>query len=736
MTGDDAAARPLEADLIASGALAIYSTAVVAGFARVFAGWHFLDELLPIVLVGHGGGLLLRRRRIPAWVAVPLLVAVIGWLVALLFYGETFAWGMPTTETWDRFTLEMSNVREQFRLAVAPVVYGGGWDVLAALGTAIAVVLADTFAFRAFARAESLVPGGVLFVFVGALGSERLRIALTVLLVAAGVLVVVVLRWYHSGQLPRVRQLALRRTAPAAAAAIVVVAVGAGIVGPRLPGAHAEAVYDTSTDVGGSTSLISPLVDIRSRLTNRSDEELFRVNADLESYWRSTALPEFDGTTWTLPEQQLQTAGTLAPNGTPNRQKVTIAALEGSLVPAAPEPYEWSGPSDLRWAPETATLLTVDDELTTGDTIDILSSVRLLDAAALEQATSTDPGDDIYLALPDDLPPIVEETARAVTAGASSPYDAARMLQAWFQREFQYSLEVQAGHGNDAIETFLRERIGYCEQFAGTYAAMMRTLGIPTRVAVGFTSGTKSGDRVYVVRGRNAHAWPEVWFDDIGWVAFEPTPGRGAPNAEAYTGLPPQQDSTPVQEGLQPDIEAAPIPPASTPVAPGLGLGEPEPTTDGLPVERAEEPSSSVPIVPFLVVGLVAVLIALPWLVRRVRRRHRVATPEVQLAGVWRRSVDRIREAGVEIRPSDTPLEAADVARRQLPIVDRPFSHLASAVTDATYGPEGTSVLERVDAQRSTMIRRCHSWARQIDRAVDESSTLRHRVWRYFTVWH
>ena len=73
---------------------------------------------------------------------------------------------------------------------------------------------------------------------------------------------------------------------------------------------------------------------------------------------------------------------------------------------------------------------------------------------------------------------------------------------------------------------------------------MLRTLGIPTRVAVGFTSGVPLGDGEYSVLGRNAHAWPEVWFDGIGWVAFEPTPGRGAPNAQSYTGLPPQQDTS------------------------------------------------------------------------------------------------------------------------------------------------------------------------------------------------
>ena len=105
------------------------------------------------------------------------------------------------------------------------------------------------------------------------------------------------------------------------------------------------------------------------------------------------------------------------------------------------------------------------------------------------------------------------------------------------------------GHGNDAIEAFLRQRIGYCEQFAGTFAAMARSIGVPARVAVGFTPGTEQPDGSRSVLGKNAHAWPEIWFDGLGWVPFEPTPGRGAPGAEGYTGLPAAQDDSIPQPG-------------------------------------------------------------------------------------------------------------------------------------------------------------------------------------------
>ena len=118
---------------------------------------------------------------------------------------------------------------------------------------------------------------------------------------------------------------------------------------------------------------------------------------------------------------------------------------------------------------------------------------------------------------------MVYDLAAEVTAGATTDYDRVIALQNWFQT-FEYSTEVQSGHGSNAIENFLQIRNGYCEQFAATFAAMARTLGIPSRVAVGYTPGRCAIDGWYSVLGKNSHAWPEIWFDGIGWVPFEPTP--------------------------------------------------------------------------------------------------------------------------------------------------------------------------------------------------------------------
>jgi transglutaminase-like putative cysteine protease len=738
--------RPsLASDTIATLMLAAFSMAVALGFARTFSAWPFLTDMLVVIAIGHGTGLALRRLRVTAWKAVPLTTIVLVWAVLAMFSADTFSWALPTNDTWQSLRVQLTSVRQEFRSAVAPVEYGGGWNVLAVIGLATSILLADVFAFRADARAEALVPGGVLFIFVGALGDERLRIATTVALVGVGVLTTVALRWYHATPERNGATMSWRRW-PVAVAFGVVIAVAAGVAGPRLPGADAAPLYETSGRGGTSTQMVSPLVDIRSRLTNRSTAELFRVRADIESYWRVSALPEFDGTTWGLAERNLDAApeAALAARSDSlieNRQQVIIGELGGTLVPAAPDPFQASGPDDLRWLPETSTLVTVDGNLTTGDTIDIVSAAPRLDAAQLASATSNNSGDRILTSVPSDLPDVVAATAQQVAGNATGSYEAAIRLQAWFQSEFEYSLEVQPGHDNSAIEGFLRDRIGYCEQFAGTYAAMMRTLGIPARVAVGFTSGVAVGDGEFSVLGRNAHAWPEVWFDDIGWVGFEPTPGRGAPNAESYTGIAPQQDTSAGAGDLDSSEVATPttLPTGTPDDQSGLEIPDFPDQTDGATNPGATNSGSNAggasPLLWLLAALLLTAAIAAPAVARATRRRRRAQSVDQQVADAWRRATNAVSAVGVPLRPSDTPLEVAASTARHFPLVTRPMASLAEAVTEAAYRSAGTIGFDTTGAYGASALSDCRNWAKQIDRATTETLEWPDRLRRYFFVW-
>lgn len=731
-------------EVAATLGLAVYSVVAAMSFSRVFGADLFVGDVLIVVIVGHGASLLLRLARVPGVLAVLVTLVALAWTVGYLHYPSTFSNLLPGTATWDVATADLALVRDQFRAAVAPVAYVGGWALLASVGTAFVVFAGDTLAFRANGRGEALVPGAVLFVFVIALGVDDQRIGLALALVAAGVVATALLR-ARSTPPPRTllgrRRNSLTTLLPAALVTGGLVMLAAWVIGPRLPGAADEPLIDTSEQGGGVTEVLSPLVDIRARLVNRSASQLFTMTATTPAYWRATALPQFDGSTWGLPDRSLvDTDGALQeprPGAVDNVQRLVIAGLGGPLVPAAAEPIVVAG-DELRWNADTSTLVRTDRSLETGDQIDIVSAVPVLSPEQLRAATSASPPEPIYLELPADFPQSVRDQAVAVVGAAPTSYDKALALQSFFRDTFIYSTEIPQGHGNDAIEGFLRNRTGYCEQFAGTFAAMARSLGIPARVAVGFTPGLPQANGSYLVLGRNAHAWPEVWFDGIGWVAFEPTPGRGAPGNESYTGVAAAQDESVPTPGegtddaiVAPPPTAAPtpatVPPSEIPEAQRQAASGLTPISATL----STRPVGLVVVLGLLLAGVVAVVT--PEAVRRWRRRHPDPDPAVQLHHLWTRAMSAIEATGLRADPSLTPIEQARAASPRLPVAARPLKSLAEVTTQAVFSP-ATDVAElKIPATFAEGGPR--RWCRQVERIATDSMTAAGRVRRYFTVW-
>ncbi|MDN5822568.1 MAG: DUF3488 and transglutaminase-like domain-containing protein, partial [Brachybacterium sp.] len=150
--------------------------------------------------------------------------------------------------------------------------------------------------------------------------------------------------------------------------------------------------------------------------------------------------------------------------------------------------------------------------------------LRAVDPAVFEQpfdAGYTSRGD-----VPETAAALADELAES--GDADTAYDTALTFQDYFRNSFAYSLTVNSPPGKDPLESFLDDRVGYCEQFAASFALMMTSQGYPARVVIGFTPGEQDGDE-WSVSSTNAHAWPEVWFGpDHGWVRFEPTPAAAA----------------------------------------------------------------------------------------------------------------------------------------------------------------------------------------------------------------
>jgi hypothetical protein len=138
-----------------------------------------------------------------------------------------------------------------------------------------------------------------------------------------------------------------------------------------------------------------------------------------------------------------------------------------------------------------------------------------------------------YTQLPNGTAERVTPFTERLTAEAQSPYETAVRVETWLETNKDYSLNASHEPGADVASEFIFDmEQGYCEYFATTMVVMLRSQGVPARYVTGYSTGQPAGENTYVVRGMNAHAWVEVYFTDVGWVRFDPTPGNDRLAAE------------------------------------------------------------------------------------------------------------------------------------------------------------------------------------------------------------
>ncbi|MDH3307044.1 MAG: transglutaminase-like domain-containing protein, partial [Acidimicrobiia bacterium] len=296
--------------------------------------------------------------------------------------------------------------------------------------------------------------------------------------------------------------------------------------------------------------------------------------------------------------------------------------------------------------------------------------------------------------LPSDLDPKINALASELTVHAETPYEQALLIEAFFRDAdlFEYSVDIDPGHSANNLADWLFDaespnyRTGYCEQFATGMAVMSRSLGIPTRVVLGFTPGDINEDGLVVVRQRNAHAWVETWLDGHGWVRFDPTPRTDGVNPSATSDLSfdPAIFALPPDTSLDDLLNAVPNAGA---VDPRLDLLDRindapfEGPLEGLPDAPAPPTQGAAPwmwITPLL--GVLGLAIPMMKLVRRRRRLRRLEQGDITAA--WAEIVDRLADLGSSIGPDETPLEVADRATV-------PLKPLALSYSRVIYGPDG-----------------------------------------------
>jgi len=183
-----------------------------------------------------------------------------------------------------------------------------------------------------------------------------------------------------------------------------------------------------------------------------------------------------------------------------------------------------------------------DPSISPGESYDILASLSDPTADDLRSDHTDYPGwvRERYLQLPDTITPRTRELAERLTAGLESPYDKALAITNYLRLNIRYVqvLEQAPPSNQEPIDWFLFEsRAGFCNYYSSAEIIMLRALGIPARWAAGYAQGEALGSQaidaltkkeIYIVRQKDAHSWPEVYFPSYGWVEFEPTASQPA----------------------------------------------------------------------------------------------------------------------------------------------------------------------------------------------------------------
>ncbi len=600
------------ARVVAPFALAALTAAAALSLSRVFDSGRFVLPVLGAALIPHAVGALARRLRwsTPIWLV--LVVVALAAYILWVLVPSTTSLGIPTGDTVDVLGQQLRDGWHLLRTAPAPAPVTDGTIVLAVLVTWTVATVADWLAFRRHGTLAAVAPALVLFVWSSTLGTSSHQV-LTVagFAVAAGVFLVVqniaVLdrrrNWLASPQPSRAHWLA-----PAVLLGLIALVVGL-VLAPAVPGAESDPILDFANpgphhNGGRSYSTrVPPLIDVGDKLRATDNVEVFTVRAAQPDYWRIAALDDFTangGGQWTLSAEGSDEVSDDIPQHGPKgtlHQEYDLSKLGERWLPAAYRPVAADTPALV--VTSSGTLVSEQDSvrgLQYG--VDSELAPRGSDVTPQQQAKTAQPvpsGLRKYTQLPAGIPITISGLARQIVddAGATTPYAQAAALRDFFRARFIYDATVDLGDDTSAISTFLRDRRGFCVQFASSYAVMARSLGIPARVAVGFTPGDFVNG-VYHVRAHDAHAWPEIWLAGLGWThLFDPTPPAGdttaggsklpgeagvtpvPPPGATVTTLAPSGTTSPTGGGSNPNpptaTTAAPIPPRVSTTGPDRG---------------------------------------------------------------------------------------------------------------------------------------------------------------------
>jgi transglutaminase-like putative cysteine protease len=727
----------------------------VAGLATLLAsvglyplyesgGW-FGTGLGAILVVG-GAGVLTRRFRVTAALCPAIGLFALFLYLTVLFAADRALLGLlPTpssTAMLGRLVAEGWHDADSY---AAPVPMLRAIDMLTGTGIGLVAILVDFLAVRVRRAALAGLPLLAVYSVPAAVRQESVS-WLAFVLSAGGYLALLVTdardqltgwgRAVFSRHWSPTRRIDERPdSSPLAAAGrrIGLAAVAIAIVLPfAVPGIEPHGLLGVGEDGGGTgqgsgsvtrLDALDPLVSVRRQLVRTGDAEVLKYRSSdpaTPDYLRMYSLDRFDGERWTMGPlrggKDARVAGKQLPAepgvGPVQARAVTTsitieARVHGlDVLPAPYPPTKVDIKGDWRVDPTYLTVFSSRDSA--GGRSYTVHSARPQPTYQQLTADAAPPTSIAgrYLGVPDMVGDDIVKLAANITSGVSTPYQKAVKLQDWFTEpgRFTYSLAAPPPRQNGAMRDFLfTGRTGYCEQFASTMALLARIVGIPARVGMGYTAGSQQADGTWLVRTKDAHAWPELYFTGVGWLRFEPTPsgdgGQGSASAPPYS-TPQLLPGAPGTAGQNPLPNAG----SGTSGAPTPGVTTiPRHRTDTLADERpapaplAEPDGSHLPVAWLLTALAVVLLLFTPAGLRRLTRAHRWAGAKTDTA-VAHAAWDELRADAADHRlewpASETPRSTARRLTAALGLAEpaaEALGRLADAEERARYAPRAAA---------------------------------------------
>ena len=685
-------------------------------------GW-MIDVWLTMAVVVAPAAVLRQRRTASApqiWIGVALLIP---WLTLNFVRRHAVLGILPFHGAWHDVGRLMTDLHATTTDQVAPVhtTVAIRLAICALLGLVAALV--DLLAVVGRRGALAGVPLLVVFTVSGAVPRRPVS-WLWFAFSAAGFLILLALdssddlqRWGH--YVPRAYRVGRRRAAGLVsgqriAAAAIALAVMVPVFIPsnsrnfvsNLFHPHkvnGQGDFGANGNSGSGSGGIDPFAALRGQLNRDRSTDLLTVHVSSGSgnigapghaqpfYLRTNVLTKFTGSGWVAGKRGATepVSRTQFPSkpGTPFQPEVVRYSADIAVTGLRSNPPIFGSPTAVqgvdkstKWSPQD--MLLVGSITHTGEAFHEDVAQPLPSVATLRSAT----GRDSAMADSLKLPPIrayVRQLTDRITARATTPYAKARAISNFFadpDSGFLYSLQTTNGDSGDDLSDFLKNRTGFCQQYAAAMGVMLRLSGVPARVVLGYAHAVPDNAGTFDVTTFDAHAWVEAYFSGVGWVPFDPTPLAGisggadsdlawAPHGKIFN------DRAPTTRGNPNDVPSA------------------KPTHTSAARPRAASGGSGLsfllPIIA-LVLALIGAALLVPAAVRQVRRRRRLRLAHRgDTDALWAELSDTATDLGYVWSAARTPRQVAGWLGGSSDAATSSLRTLTAAVEQARYAPTG-----------------------------------------------